>query len=591
MNAFLMESLMAVARDAEAAGHGQKSAVYQRAAEELQISVATLHRKLKEIAMKKPRKKRADAGRSNLTKAEARTISAYLMDTYRNQGKRLASIDKALEVLRSNGEIVAASVNENTGELILLSASAVGRALYQYHLHPEQLNRPTPKSSMKSLHPNHVWQIDPSLCVMYYIPVKAGEALQVMSEKEFYKNKPENIRRIEKERVWRYVITDHASGWIYVHYVLGAESGKNLVEAFICATQKRHSTDPVHGIPKMVMVDPGSANTGAVFKNLCKALDVKVQVNQPGQPWAKGQVEKANDIVERDFEQGIRFMAKPPMCVEDLNEYGWQWMRWFNATKVHSRTKVSRYAAWAKIKADQLIIAPSVAVMRQLANNKPQTRKVSVLLEISFEGKNYSVADVPHLSVGETVLVTRNPWRADDTVQVIYTDEEGREVYQVIEAIRLSDFGFNDTAATIGEEFKGQRDGLVDTNRKAVERLVMSSSTDEEAKQKRKAKYTPFGGRIDPMKPITDTALVDYLPKRGTESDVVVPVIECLKLGHVAAGKRLADLMGPAWQPKPHMAWLKQRYPDGVPEDDIRSISEQLQQLKAEPLRLVSQRG
>lgn len=587
MNAFLMESLMAVARDAEAAGHGQKSAVYQRAAEELQMSVATLHRKLKEIAVKKPRKKRADAGNSQLTRDEARIISAYLMDTYRNQGKRLASLEKALEILRSNGEVMAARLDETTGELIPLSVSTVSRALYQYRLHPEQLNRPTPKTSLKSLHPNHVWQIDPSLCVMYYIPVKAGEALQVMSEKEFYKNKPENIRKIEKERVWRYVITDHASGWIYVHYVLGAESGKNLVEAFIAATQKRHPTDPVHGLPKMAMVDPGSANTGAVFQNLCRVLNVTVQVNQPGQPWAKGQVEKSNDIVERDFEQGIRFMANPPTCVEELNEAGWMWMRWFNSTKAHSRTKVSRYAAWARIKEDQLVIAPSVAVMRQLANNKPQTRKVTTLLEISFDGKTYSVTDVPHISVGETVLVTRNPWRADDTIQVIYTDEEGREVYQVIEAIRVDDFGFNTAAPTIGEEYKGQRDGAIDKERKAVERLVMNATTDEEAKQKRKAKYTPFGGRVDPMKPITDTDLVDYLPKRGTESDVVVPVVECIKLRHVAAGKRLADIMGSAWQAKPHMAWLKQQYPDGVPEDDIRSISEQLQQLKAEPLRLI----
>lgn len=551
------------------------------------MSVATLHRKLKEVAVNNVRKTRSDAGSSQLTPEEARLISAHLMVSHRNQGKRLSSLENTLDELRSNGVVVAARINEDTGEFVPLSASAVSRALYRYRLHPEQLSRPTPKSSLASEHPNQVWQIDPSLCVMYYLPAKAGEALQVMSEKEFYKNKPENIRKIEKERVWRYVITDHTSGWIYVHYVLGAESGKNLVEAFIGATQKRHPADPVHGIPKMVMVDPGSANTGAVFKNLCKAFNIQLQVNQPGQPWAKGQVEKANDIIERDFEHRLKYMANPPTSVDALNEYGWQWMRWFNATKVHGRTKVTRYAAWARIKAEQLVIAPPAEVMRMLANCKPETRKVSPLLTISFGGKQFSVEPIPHVSVDDTVLVTRNPWRPDDTVQIIYTDDESREVIQVLEAIKSDEWGFNEDAAKIGKEFKAQRDGAVDKERKAVERLVMNASTDDEAKQKRKAKHTPFGGRIDPMKPITDTALVDYLPKRGTASDVVVPVVECIRLGLVAAAKRLADRMGSAWIPGEHMAWLKQRYPDGVPEDDIPAIAEQLQQDMTPPLRLI----
>ena len=587
VNQLLIESLLAVARDAEAAGHGNKTAIYQRAAKQMGISVATLHRKLGEIAMKKARKKRVDYGCSVLSADEARIISGYMIESQRNQGKRLASLERTVEILRSNNEIEAGKVDETTGEFLPLSVDAIRRALYRYRVHPEQLMRPTPKCSLASEHPNHVWQIDPSLCVLYYLPAKTGEALQVMSEKEFYKNKPGNIRRIEKERVWRYVITDHASGWIYVHYVLGAESGKNLVEAFIGATQKRNAADPVHGIPRMVMVDPGSANTGAVFRNLCRALNVTLQVNMPGQPWAKGQVEKANDIIERDFEHRLRFMQHTPTSLEEINECAWRWMTWFNSTQIHSRTKATRYAVWAKIRADQLIVAPSVEVMRMLANNKPESRKVTPQLEISFEGKKYSIASVAHLSVGDSVLVTRNPWRPEDTAQVIYTDEEGREVIHVIEAITLDEFGFNTSAAMIGSEFKAQRDGAIDTHRKEVERLVMTAKNDEQAKQARKDKQKPYAGRIDPMKPIDNTALVDYLPKRGTASDVVAPILEGITLNHVAAGKKVSDRIGNSWVPREHMKWLKQRYPDGVPEDDIPSICEQLEQQKAEPLRLI----
>lgn len=584
-NAALIEALQAVARAAKAAGHGQKIAVYQRAANELGMSLPTLQRKLKEVTMTKHRKKRTDSGTTNLTQDEARILGAYLLETQRNNGKRLASIEDAIDILRSNGHIKAERLCEKTGELIPMSVSAITRALRKYGLHPEQQNRASPKVVLASQHPNHVWQIDPSLCVLYYLRNHKG--LQVMEEKEFYKNKPANIAKIENERVWRYVITDHASGWIFVHYVLGAESGKNLVESFIAATQKRHAQDPVHGVPLMVMVDPGSANTGAVAQNLWRALGVTVQVNQPGQPWAKGQVEKGNDIVECNFEHRLKFLNNPPTTVEALNEEAGKWMRWFNATKTHSRTQNTRYNVWLRITADQLRIAPAPQVMRELAISKPEERKVSPQLTISFKGKTYRVADVPHAAVGEKLLVTRNPWRDDESAQVIYTNSEGREVFQVIEAEKFGEFGFSESAQMIGDGYKAQRDSYIDTERKAIERLVMDSDTDTAAADKRKRKATPFAGTVDPMKPINETTLPDYIGKRGTQLDIATPTVEFKPLTHVAAAKKLAAHSAKFWNGAEHMAWLQQRYPDGVPEEELGSIAQQLQQVNITPLRLI----
>ena len=92
--------------------------------------------------------------------------------------------------------------------------------------------------------------------------------------------------------MWRYVITDHASGVIFVQYVYGGESAENLCNCFINAMQKRDTKDPFCGVPKMVMLDPGSANTSAMFAHLCNQLGIKLQVNAPGKPRAKGQVRK-----------------------------------------------------------------------------------------------------------------------------------------------------------------------------------------------------------------------------------------------------------------------------------------------------------
>lgn len=589
MNPALIERLQHVRREAEAAGHGKKSAVYQQAAAELGMSVPTLQRKLKDVSMSKPRKKRSDAGASCITLDELRMISAYMRESHRNQGKKLASLELAVEVLRSNGSIVAGRLNTDTGELEPASVSTISRALMQNGLHPKQLAQPTPKQRLASKHPNHVWQIDPSLCVLYYMPTRRGQSLQVMEEQTFYKNKPGNIRKIEKERVWRYVITDHTSGWIYVHYVLGAETGQNLCEAFIHAMQKRGPNDPVHGVPLMVMVDPGSANTGAMFKNLCRTLGVEVQVNRPGQPWAKGQVEKANDIVECHFEHRLRVMRNPPTSLEEINAEAWKWMAWYNATQTHRRTNDTRFNVWMRITAEQLRIAPPVEVLRELAVSAPETRKVSPQMTISYKGKTFSVVDVPDVCVGETVTVTRNPWRDDDSAQVVYTDADGREVIQVIEADRNDQFGFPSQAPVIGEEYKGMPDTRSDKERKAIERVVMGATTDAEAEAARKKKAVPFGGDIDPMKPVNDTELTTYIRKRGTDLDISAPKVELRPLSHVEAAKKLREALGSAWTPD-SFAWLKQRHPDGVPETEIPAIITQLSTpaVAATPLRVIN---
>lgn len=115
-----------------------------------------------------------------------------------------------------------------------------------YKLHPEQLLHDAPSVSLASKHPNHVWQVDASISTQYYL---ADDGARVMNPAEFYDGKPSNLKKIERQRLWRYVITDHTSGTIYLEYVLGAESSENLCNVLINAMQKRHDSDPFHGVP------------------------------------------------------------------------------------------------------------------------------------------------------------------------------------------------------------------------------------------------------------------------------------------------------------------------------------------------------
>lgn len=56
MSAALTERLVAVARTARQAGHGERGAIYDAACMELGLSRATLLRKLKEVAVTDKRK-------------------------------------------------------------------------------------------------------------------------------------------------------------------------------------------------------------------------------------------------------------------------------------------------------------------------------------------------------------------------------------------------------------------------------------------------------------------------------------------------------------------------------------------------------
>ena len=400
INPVVAERLVQIAQALAAAPRGGRQAIYDAACRELGVSPATLHRHLSKVTMKPERKQRSDAGDVSLTRDEAIAISAMLVVSQRKNNKRLMSIGQAVEVMRANGEVRAERIDPATGEVSPLSDSAIARALRAYGLHPDQLNRPTPAVELKSLHPNHVWQIDASLCVLYYLNARSGSesGLQVMERDKFYKNKPANLKRIEAERVWSYEATCHHSGAIKVRYVMGAESGANLAECFIEFIQQRGG-DPMHGVPFILMMDMGSANTSGLFTNLARRLQVKTIAHAPGNARATGQVEKARDLIERSFEAGLRL--RPVADLHELNAQAQRWARWYNANKMHSRHGRTRYEQWLTISEEQLRIAPPVEVCQELLTHHPETRKVSDTLTVSFKGREFDVRAVPNVMVGE----------------------------------------------------------------------------------------------------------------------------------------------------------------------------------------------
>ena len=576
LNPVIVERLVQVRQAAQAAPRGGKTAVYAAACAELGMSVATLHRQLGKITVKPERKKRSDAGDVSLSRTEAIAISAALMVSHRKTNKRLMSIGQAVDVMRANGEVRAERTDPATGEVSALSDSAIARALRHYNLHPDQLNRPTPAVELKSLHPNHVWQIDASLCVLYYLNARtqAESGLQVMDRDKFYKNKPANLKRIEADRVWSYEVTDHYSSAIYVQYVMGAESGANLSECFISATQKREG-DPFHGVPFILMMDMGSANTSGLFTNLARRLQVKTIAHAPGNARATGQVEKARDLIERGFESGLRL--RPVRDLAELNAQAQRWARWFNATKIHNRHGKTRYDAWLTIAAEQLRVAPPVEVCQALLTEAPETRKVSDQLTVSYKGREFDVRHVPGVMVGEKLHITLNPWVLD-AAMVVDTDADGNEVLHSVPLVVRNDAGFREDANVIGEDWARPADTQLEANRREVERFAMDASTDAEAEAKRRAKATPFGGRIDPGKVIDQAPERTFMPRRGTDlAPTTTTSSTALPARVLTQFEAAADLRGKGLEMTREMVTsLRTWYPNGVPEAELDDLQARL---------------
>ncbi len=576
VNPVTTQRLVQVAHAAALAPSGGKRAVYAAACAELGLSLATLHRHLAKVTVKPERKRRSDAGAVLLLRDEAIAISAALMNSQRKTNKRLLSVGQAVEVMRANGEVRAERIDPATGEVQPLSDSAIARALRHYGMHPDQLNRPTPAVELKSLHPNHVWQIDASLCVLYYL--NAGNAkeagLQVMPREKFYKNKPANLKRIENDRVWSYEVTDHYSGAIFVHYVLGAESGTNLAESFIAAIQQR-GAEPLYGVPFILMMDMGSANTSGLFGNLARRLQVKLIAHAPGNARATGQVEKARDQIERSFESGLRL--RPVRDLAELNAQALRWARWYNSTKVHSRHGKARYDQWMTIRPEQLRIAPPAALCMELLTHTPEARKVTDFLTVSFKGREFNVRGVPGVMVGERLQITYNPWQPD-AAMVVDRDAEGNEQLHSIPLVARDDAGFRADGNTIGEDWARPADTVLEANRSEVERFAMDAATQEEAQAKRKAGVAPFGGRIDPFKVIDQAPERAWLPRRGTDLVPAVttrltpaPVRTLTGFEAAAELRRLGLEMT-----RELVATLRASYPDGVPEDQLAELHARL---------------
>ncbi|HEN9526059.1 TPA: DDE-type integrase/transposase/recombinase [Acinetobacter baumannii] len=569
--------LREIAAKLTAAEFGGKAAIVKTACEFLSLSKPQLYRELEKVGFKSERKQRSDKGKTVVPTEVAEMIGGMVHVATRANGKKTLPVTTALEMLIADGKAPK------------VSAATVSRIMKQNMCHPKQLATPTAHTQQRSLHPNHVWQVDASVCVLFYLP-KGG--MQVMDEKKFYKNKPANVKKIENDRVIRYVMTDHFSGSIYVEYVTGSESSENLIEVFLNGIQKRSAQEPLHGVPNILYADKGCANTSGLFKNLLERLDVTFIAHATGNSQAKGQVENGNNIVETQFEGRLRFMQINN--IQELNAHVASWRSYWNETKVHSRTKRTRNAVWLTIKPEQLRIAPPMELCRELISTVPVERTVKANLTVShaiqgYGSQDYDVRHVEGVYPKAKLQIVVNPYRAP-CIDVITKDQYGNEVIFTCEPMQVDWVGFGNDAAIIGEEIKAMPQSKIDENRKRILKKAYDADTLEQVDKAIAKKKPAYEGQLNAMADVTAVEVPTYINRAGEQMQTEISRRQVAPVNLIQAAKQIRGLVGDLWTPE-CMAALKKSFPNGeVPQDVIPEIAEGIKAATQKPkLRVVGE--
>lgn len=558
-------ALRALADRLTASPRGRRSALVQDTALTLGLSTTSVYRRLKEMGATDKRKTRSDAGRRKVDRDLALLVGGLVHTAQRANGKRTTTIKEAVRIVADNGMGVA---DPETGEITMPSVSSVARTMREMGCHPSQLGRGKATGRLRSPHPNWMWQIDASVCVLYYLP---GGRMSVLDERLYNARKPGRLVDIGDHRITRYIVADHCTGYLYVRYALErGESAAGVLTTLIEAMSDRGPRDPMHGVPLHLYADKGSGNRNGLMAEFCARLGIKSLYHAAGTANATGAVEKAQDIVERHFEGRLRFTEVSQL--EQIQTLADRWRRHFNAHAVHTRLRVPRSVAWLRITDEQLRTASRdalIAISHWPMVERTVARDMTVRVDTRLPQYGVQVYDLRNLayagiSPSDKVRVELNPFRAPAVI-VIKAMPDGTERRWDVEPLRYDEWGFDAAAPVAGVEYRSLPDTLSD---KVLKDIATHSAPTEQTRH-------PYPD-IDIMADVREAPL--SMRPAGRDILAVVPAADAVPLTHMQAASRIKDRQPDAFARSATacMDYIRQTYPDRVPEDKLDELAAEI---------------
>ncbi|KAF0205509.1 MAG: integrase rve superfamily [Gallionellaceae bacterium] len=581
-------------RDAlNAAQHGEQTAQVEAFANRIGKSVNTVWVWLKSHAgYQSGRKRRADAGKTGISVDAIETIAAMKREGVRGNGKKTMPTCVAMNIAHVNG----IEVN--------LSKSRINTIMREQRLDVASVVGARNTIQLRTEHPNHMHQIDPSLCLIYYM----GGKQHAMRAEEFYKNKLENFAKVVL-KVWRYVRYDHASGSVDVRYFEAAGENQHSLFEFLLWTWCKQANRLSHGVPKMLLWDKGSANTSNAIKSLLDALGVDHQTHQAGHAWAKGGVEQANNLVETHFES--RLKIEPVDSVAQLNASAEKWVRDHNANAIpHVECRVKRASGELLVRDDlwQLIMRTPGALVEM-----PERKVCAWFLhgaEQSRQVRNLRISFV-HPELGKSHQYDLRPWAEflgngvaikvwplllkDGAVRIEIARIGGEPIIAEVGAEReFDEFGRSINAQMVGEYSRSSTTSDEAAEKRLAQAAYGADANRDTAEKSRATQARPFAHLNDGKGLVAHSHLgKEELPQR------MLPKAQPLDTEQVRAARdartefpplslvEFAKSMGQQWQAS-FAAVVSQRYPEGkIPAADVESLKERLLRGEQKPLAVV----
>jgi transposase InsO family protein len=493
-----------IATELNNASPRERKAIISSYAERTGKGNAQLYRIAKRHGFDSGRKSRADKGvlKCSLNKKQIDFVAALIATSARDKKGPILIVEDALEIAFDNGIIERGQV----------TAATMSRILRERQINAEALKRERPHTEMRSLHPNHVHQVDASVCIQYYL--KSGKTA-IMRESEYIKGNLHGKVKT-KTRLLRYLLVDHFSGFIFpLYFDTTGETKENLYKLLTAAwAHKGDDKMPFRGVPFQILMDRGSANISkAITQFLEDRLDIEVPAGMPYNKMRQGAVETAQNIVERRFESKLAF--QPAFSIEDLNDWAYDWAVWFNATQNHTRHGMTRTACWMLITKEQLRELPSRELLQDLFAEPEKECTVDGDYKISFRGKEYRLKHIEGLFRGAKVKAVLKPFKWP-SIDVAYRDA----VYEAAPLERLSPMegGFVEHAAVIGQEYKATPETLTQRAQKRFENMAYG--------EERKKGAAPFEGITVHGIHSGKVGNLMFMPKEGTPIEVDRAVTE-----------------------------------------------------------------
>jgi len=571
-----------LAQKVTAAGRGEQTRLVHQAAKANGISPQTAYRRLRDYGgWQSGRKQRQDAGKSALSDEALDTIGAIYREGQRENGKQITTIAGCCSIVEESGIEVPVSNQQVARRMRQERMDRKGRAQAEHFV------------QMRSEHPNHVHQIDPSVCVVYYLQGRQF----IMRDNEFYKNKLDKYAKV-KLKVWRYVRTDHASSVIDVRYFEAAGESQALTFEFLCWTWGRQAGRTGHGVPRILVWDKGSANIAHGVQRLLGSLDVRAIEHATERSNVKGQVEGAQNIVERNFEARLRY--EPVDTVEELNAAAVAWCEAWNTNslrRIDSRLRrpgaqpYVRAELWMKIRPEQLRELPPREVCAKLLEGKRIERVVSPQLRVSYRhpaaphSLQYDLRSCEGVHRGDRVELAPLLIGAEGqscAVRLRWTDLTGEEqTWRLAPIEALDEFGQPLQVAVWGEEHKAPPKRAAEHTADRLEQLAYPQQTTTEARdgedirtaarKARQKQVTPFDGKLDAVSHLSKIETPTYIDRRGTEIPAEAPEDRTAPVPLMRALSRLADAWGRSLSPQEYQ-WLSGRWAEGMPEGELERL-------------------